>query len=122
MHLSRIFQGSLLACVAALSACDNGTTAAPIPVYEASTADVGVFQVADTGVDAPDAARDAKSDATVDAAHPSDAGHDGTVDAASDTGVDAGSDVHVASEAGKDAAPDAAVDAPHTTDAADAHE
>jgi hypothetical protein len=118
MHLRRVISGSLIACVAALAACDNGTTASPIPVYEASTADVGTFQVADAGSDG--GARDAKADGTADATHPVDAGRDAT-DASSDVTADAVNDVVATHEAGLDAASDV-VDASHAVDAPDAHD
>jgi hypothetical protein len=104
----RILLGVIATSLFAFTGCDNGTTPSPIPVYEASTVEAGVFMVSEAGVDAAvdGAAKDATPEATAhdamhdvghDAIGPADAGHDATVpvDASTDAGHDANMDVAV---------------------------
>jgi hypothetical protein len=115
-----------LTALAFFARCDNGTTQAAIPIYEASTPEGGFAFPIDAGTDARDAslAVDAGKDATIDVvvpadvqapseAAPTDADHDAG-DAGSDSAVDAGNDA--GKDSGHDAGVDAPIDAAKTTD------
>jgi hypothetical protein len=112
-----------LSVAVATGGCDNGTTSAPLPLYEASVEDAGTFVVADAATDArpKDAAVDAKDASQVDSGQV-DGGHDATP--GGDAGVDSGQASDAAHDAGHDAtsdgAQDAASDAPADVNA-DAH-
>jgi hypothetical protein len=105
-----------LPCVA-LSFCDSGSTSAPLPTYEASTADSGTFAFIDSGVDAAaDAAPDTgKKDSGHDAGHDTGAAIDAhTADVEHlDSGTDAAHDSGSTHDAGVDSPFDAMKDASH---------